>query len=142
MLTEADARESNAWHLCFRRQTISVNGEKGGKRGITAVDLEAEKIATEEIDPIKALTADSQKAKFDAATRASFDGKPFRGDRVVSGLDLWVDRSKTPFETVNSAWIAVNRTGTEKFLLGFGLFQNPTTQSPGTVVIYVKPVKG
>ncbi|MBC7017941.1 hypothetical protein, partial [Salmonella enterica] len=34
MLTTAEARASSAWHLCFRRQDISVNGEVGGPRGV------------------------------------------------------------------------------------------------------------
>src|SRR5262249_35710635 len=38
MLTAADARASQAWHLCFRRQDISVNGEVGGPRNVGAID--------------------------------------------------------------------------------------------------------
>ncbi len=142
MLTEIEARASSAWHLCFRRQSISVNGEKGGPRGITAVDLEEDKMTGENIDAVKALTAASQKSKFDSANYASFAGRTFRGDRVISGLDQWVDRTKTPFLPVDSAWVVVDQAGTQKYLLGFAPFENPTTRSPGTVVMYVKPVKG
>jgi hypothetical protein len=143
MLTPDAARASAAWHLCFRRQSISVNGESGGPRGVGAVDLSADQVATEELEPIKALTAESAKPKFDAATTASFAGKAFRGDRIVSAFgDAWVDRKVLPFAPANAAWLVVNASGKQKFLLGIGAFEKPTTKSPGVVVMRVKPVKG
>jgi hypothetical protein len=143
MLTPEAARTSNAWHLCFRRQTISVNGELGGPRGVGAVDLEADKVAAETIDALKALTGDTERARFDAVTAASFDGKTFRGDRVISGFgDSWMNTKVSPIEPAYSAWLVVSASGKEKFLVGFSSFESPTTKSPGTVVMRVKPVKG
>jgi len=142
-LTPEAARASSAWHLCFRRQSISVNGEIGGPRGIVAVDLGAENVSRDTIDAIKSLTAESEKPKFDAATVASFDGKVFRGDRVVSGFgDAWTDRTASTIKPANAAWLVVSADGKQKVLVGFEAFENPTTKSPGTVVMRIKPVKG
>jgi hypothetical protein len=137
------ARTSTVWHLCFRRDSISVNGGIGGPRGVNAVDLDADKTAGETADGVKAKTADSEKAAFDAALAASFDGKTFRGDRVVSAFsDTWIDATKSPLAPANAAWLVQDAAGTQKFLLGFTSFQSPTSKSPGTVVVRVKPVKG
>ena len=56
-LTLKAAHASSAWHLCFRRDKISVNGELGGPRGVTAVDLDADATASETIEKIKLRTA-------------------------------------------------------------------------------------
>ncbi len=143
MLTPEAARASSAWHLCFRRQSIGVNGEIGGPRGIGAVDLGADKVSSKTLDAVKASTAESEKPRFDAVTAASFDGKVFRGDRVVSGFeDAWIDRSVAPIKPANAAWLVVSADGQQKVLLGFGAYENSTTKSPGTVVMRIKPVKG
>lgn len=143
MLTPDAARAASAWHLCFRRQSISVNGESGGPRGIGAVDLTADKVPGETIDAVKALTGDSEKSTFDVVNAGAFDGRVFRGDRIVSGFgDGWIDRKTSPLGPGNAAWIVVSADGKQKFLLGFRAFENPTTKSPGTVVMRIKPVKG
>jgi hypothetical protein len=141
--TPASARASKDWHLCFRRATISVNGEIGGPRGVTAVDLFSEQTATESVATLEKLTAESELAKFDAVTRASFDGKAFRGDRVVSGFgDTWIDRTASPLAPAYAAYLVVGADGQQKFLVAFAAFEAPTTTSPGTVVMRIKPVKG
>jgi len=84
MLSPTEAQASSAWHICFRREAISVNGEKGGPRGVTAVDFEGDNTAIEKVDDVSARTAEGEAAKFDAITAASFDGQTLRGDRVVS----------------------------------------------------------
>ncbi len=141
MLTPEQARTSSSWHLCARRQSISVNGEFGGPRNTGAVDLEADKIATEAVAEVMERTAESEKAKFDAITLSAFDNKVFRGDRVVSGIgDRWIDRTKSPIEPSTEAWLVVDSSNARKYLLGFSAFQSPTTTSPGTVVMHVKPM--
>lgn len=143
MLTPDAARASTAWHLCFRRDSISVNGESGGPRGITAVDLDADKTAGETVSALVAKTADGEKAAFDAALATSFDGRTWRGDRVVSAFsDKWIDPVRSPLAPANAAWLVQDAAGTKKFLVGFISFQNPTPKSPGTVVVRIKPVKG
>jgi hypothetical protein len=141
LLTPDAALNSTAWHLCFRRQSVGVNGEIGGPRGVGAVDLDADKVATEALDDVKARTAESEKPKFDAADGSSFDGKAFRGDRIVSGFaEAWLDRTKSPIEPAFAAWLVVEASGTRKFLLAAAGLDSPTEKSPGTVVLRVKPV--
>lgn len=142
MLTADASRASHAWHLCFRRASISVNGEIGGPRGVGAVDLEAAAVATETVAEVQTRTSQSRQAPFDGATKASFDAKVFRGDRIVSAFgDAWIDRTKTPIVPANAAWLVVDAAGKQKHRIGFKSFEGPTTTSPGTVVMRIKPAK-
>jgi hypothetical protein len=148
MLTPADARASTAWHLCFRRDSISVNGEMGGPRGITAVDLESDQVAAETVTSVKTLTADSRRAAFDAANASSFAGRTFRGDRIVSAFnDRWLESAppgggaSAATKPKNAAWLVQEASGAQKHLFGFARFENATAKSPGTIVARVKPVK-
>jgi hypothetical protein len=142
MLTPDAARASNAWHLCFRRQTISVNGELGGPRGIGAIDLEADKTASETLGMLQMRTPESERSRFDAVTAAAFEGKVLRGDRVISGFgDGWVDSRSAGKRPAYATWLAVEASGNQKHLIAFSSFEVPTSKSPGTVVMFTKPVK-
>jgi len=143
MLTPDEAQQSSAWHLCFRRASIMVNGEVGGPRGVGAVDLGANGIAGETLDAIKARTRDGMMPAFEAVTDSSFEGKVFRGDHVVSGFgDKWIDRTPSAVEPAFAAWLVRDATGRQKFLVAFTSFEAPGLQSAGVVVMRVKPVKG
>ena len=142
MLTPVEARTSSAWHLCFRRQDISVNGEEGGPRGVGAVDFDADKTANEKLADIVQLTPESELARFDAITAASFDGETLRGDRVVSAFSgLWTQRGVTPPAPGKFAWLVVGADGKKRYLVGFPTFEGATATSPGTVVMRVKAAK-
>lgn len=142
MLSPEEARASSAWHLCFRRDAVTVNGEIGGPRGVVAVDLDADARASETVDSVMERTAEGEEPAFDAAALASFDGKVFRGDRIVTAFsDRWIDATKAPIAPVSAAWIAREAAGTQKFLLGFAAFEAPTSASPGVVDLRIKPVK-
>jgi len=142
MLLPAEAATSTAWHVCFRRQSITVNGELGGPRGVAAVDLDVESSKAETASALEAKTPESERARFDAVNADSFVGKAFRGDRIVSGFgELWVDRKVTPVIPAYAAWLVVGRDG-KKYLLGFRAFDGATATTPGTVVMRIKPVKG
>lgn len=143
MVSPAEARASRAWHLCFRRSSISVNGELGGPRGVTAVDLDAAGTAAETLDVVRARTAETERARFDAVGPAAFDGAVLRGDRVVSAFgDAWLDRKRAPLAPTSAAWLVQDAAGDQKYLVGFAAFESPTTTSPGTIVMRIKPVKG
>lgn len=143
MLTPAAALASTEWQLCFRRANITVNGETGGPRGVMAFDLEGSDTATEPLASVEQLTSDGEKPLFDRTNASAFDGKAFRGDHVVSVFsDAWIDTTQTPIVPKTGAWLVVDATGNQKYLLAFTGFENPTTQSPGTVVMRIKPVKG
>lgn len=142
MFTAAEARASSAWHLCFRRQDISVNGGEGGPRGVTAIDFDAEKTATETADVVSARTPESEQAAFDAVNAASFDGKTLRADGVVSAFTgLWTKNGANPAAPGSSAWLVVGADGKQHYLVGFSAFEGATATSPGTVVMRVKTVK-
>jgi hypothetical protein len=133
MLAPEAARASRDWHLCLRRQTISVNGGIGGPGEVGAVDLQAGH--AEDLATVMQRTAETERARFEAVTAADFEGKRFEGDRVVSGFgDAW--------SSSVASWLVVDATGKQKFLVGFGAFENRTTKSPGTVVMWIKPVSG
>jgi hypothetical protein len=138
-LTAAEARASSAWHLCFRRQDVAVNGESGGPRGVGAVDLDADRTAAEKLDEVAARTPESELARFEAVTAASFDGRSFRGDRVISAFtDLWTKRGAAPPAPEQAAWVVVGADGRSRYLVGFARFEGASTTTPGTVVMRVK----
>jgi hypothetical protein len=141
MLSAAEARTSSAWHLCFRRQDISVNGESGGPRGIGAVDFDADKTATEKLTDVVDRTPESELGRFDAVTADRFAGETFRGDRIVSAFSgLWTARASPPAPG-KFAWLVVGGDGKSRYLLGFSRFEGATDASPGTIVMRVKPAK-
>lgn len=141
-LTPTEARASSAWHLCFRRQDISVNGELGGPRNVGAVDFDADKTAAETITEVVARTPESEAARFDAINADSFANQTLRGDRIVSAFSgLWTERGATPLKPGPSAWLVVGADGKSRYLVGFPRFDNATATSPGSVVMRVKAVQ-
>lgn len=143
MLTPAAAALSSAWHLCFRRSAIRVNGEAGGPRGVGAVDLDEAKNASETVAGAQALTPASELARFEAAGPDSFAGRAFHGDRVVNAFtDTWLDSSKSPPTPRKGAYLVVAASGKRKFLVAFTSFSGSTSSSPGRVVVRIKPVEG
>ena len=142
MLTPAEARASTAWHICFRRQDISVNGEVGGPRGVGAVDLDAAKTATDTLADVVAKTAESEQARYDAVNSAALAGLPYRGDRVVSAFGtLWLEKGASPVAPAKSAWVVYGADGKSKYLVGFARFKGASATNPGTIVMRAKSVK-
>jgi hypothetical protein len=142
MFSPAEARASSAWHICFRRQDISVNGEVGGPRGVGAVDLDAAKSAMETLTEVVNKTPESELARFNGVTDASMAGQTFRGDRVVSAFGtLWLDRTGPVVAPAKSAWLVIGADGKANYLVGFSRFDNATATSTGTIVMRVKSVK-
>lgn len=142
MLAPSAARTSMAWHLCFRRENISVNGEVGGPRGVGAVDLDGSKSPSETLSDTINKDENNQRPAFDAVNAAALAGQPFRGDRVVSAFGtLWLERGASPIKPApGSAWVVFGADG-KNYLLGFARFDGATATSPGTVVMRVKSVK-
>jgi hypothetical protein len=133
-----------AWHLCFRRDHVSVNGGLGGPRGVGAVDLSAGDTANETLDEVMKRTAGSEKARFDAVTHATLaDAKVvYHGDRIVSVFsDAWIDPAATPLAPVSASWLVLSADGATNDLIAFQSFEGPTSKSPGTVKLRVKKVK-
>lgn len=142
MKTPDEARAASDWHLCFRRDAISVNGERGGPRGVGAVDLDAALTDDETLAEVQTRTPESERARFDAVTAASFEGKTFRGDRVVSVFgDAWLDRAGPQPRPAYAAWLVQTSDGKRKVLVGFARFEGATAAAPGTIVLRAKPLR-
>lgn len=142
LLTPTEARNSTAWHLCVRRQEISVNGELGGPRGVKAVDLDARQSATEKLTDIVAKTPESELPRFNAVDAKALTGQPFRGDRVVSAFgSLWLEHDTVPPAPARNAWLVVGADSKSKYLVGFARFDGATPSNLGSVVMRVKSVK-
>lgn len=143
MLSPAEAVKSAAWHLCFRREVISVNGELGGPRGVTAVDLHAAETPFETAAELEARTPASELGRFDAATfEAMSDSKlAYRGDRVVSIFsDQWVDPTTSPPQPLPATWVVLAAGGERRFMVSFTAFEGSAEGSPGKVSARVRPV--
>lgn len=144
-LAPNDAATSMDWHLCFRRETVAVNGELGGPRGVTAVDLDASKSPSETVDNLAGKTPESELAHFNEVMfeALSDPGLGYRGDRVVSIFaDQWLAAGGPPKAPSAATWVVVHAAdGERRALITFPRFQGPSDASPGEVVIQVKPVK-
>lgn len=145
MLTPDQALGSSAWHLCFRRDNVSVNGELGGPRGVTAVDVDAASLNQEEtVAEVKVRTADSELPRFDATdnTALSDPALVYRGDRIVSAFGTrWYDASKSPREPRPVSWHVVASDGEGIFLLVFERFEGATDVTPGRIDMRIKRVR-
>lgn len=142
-LTPPDALKSTAWHLCFRRSEIAVNGDAGGPRGVLAVDLDADKTKGETLDEVKQKTADSELARFNAVDYATLSapGLVYRGDRIVTAFsDMWMQQDANPKAPKDAAWYVIGPDGTSKFLLRFEAFEGSNALTPGKVTMRVKSV--
>lgn len=134
VLSPAEALASAGWHLCVRRDSVQVNGGISGPRGVTAVDLDAS-TQTESLDAVKGLTAEGEAARFEAAGAASFEGKAFRGDRIVSAFsDKWMGPPAT--------WLVQDAGGAKKYFLQFTHIRRSETGTPELVTARVKPLEG
>lgn len=141
-LKPSELGTSKAWQLCFRRETVSVNGELGGPRGVTAVDLDAE--ANETIEQVQAKTKDTELPRF-GATGAKELNDPkltYRGDHVVTAFtDHWLEPGQTPPAPREASWYVIGADGQSQYVLKFNKFESPGKDTPGTVIMRVKPVQ-
>jgi hypothetical protein len=144
-LTPKAALESPSWDLCFRRDSVSVNGGLGGPGGVTAVDLDAAETEGETLDAIKVLTPEAKEASFDAVSFATLTapGLQYRGDRVVSAFtDAWVDSSpEPPTLSHDSTWLVIGADGKSRYLLGFMALESSTAEAAGAVVMRIQQVR-
>jgi hypothetical protein len=141
LLSPEEASASSAWDLCFRRDSISVNGELGGPGGVTAVDLQ--KDANEPLGDVKALTVAAATARFDAVDATALEAPllEYRGDHATSAFSSkWADLAADPPVPVTSAaWLVVAADGRARYLVGFDGFEGATTEAPGTIDLFVHP---
>ncbi len=140
-LTSEAAHVSNDWHLCARRDTLSVNGGVSGPRNVTSADLDVAKTAGELLGDVRSLTESSTTAAFEAVTRASFVGATFVPDGIVSAFrDLWVDRSGAPPTRGNGAWLVQGGVSEQKYLVAFPELHGATEATPTRITLSIKKV--
>jgi hypothetical protein len=143
-LAPKDAAQSSAWHLCFRRETISVNGELGGPRGVGAVDLEGALTPSETVEGLAGKTAASELPRFDAVTYEALSGGglAWRGDRIVSIFaDQWAEPAASPPAPVPATWVVVHAAdGEARSLVTFSRFEGATAATPHEIIMRVRPV--
>lgn len=145
MLSPAEAREETAWHVCFRRSLISVNGELGGPGAVRGADLDEDETSSETLEQVKARTAESEQARFDAVDYDAISDPaiPYRGDHIVTAFSgRWLDpESDPPAPAKDLAWLVRGADGESRFVAVIERFDGATESSPGRVVMRVKPVK-
>jgi hypothetical protein len=131
-LTPAEAVESDAWHLCFRREGIAVNGGVAGPRGMQAVDLQGALTADETEAELKARTAASEKELFDAQDFAALSDPSldYRPDGIVTAFaQRWLEPGSDPLALNDSVWLVVGADGASKYLMRFSdLSGDPATE--------------
>jgi hypothetical protein len=141
-LTPAEARASSVWHLCFRRDAISVNGGFGGPRGVTALDFDAAASASETVAELRSRTAESELARFDAigALELSDPSVSFSGDGLVSAFsERWLLRSQPP-APAPGVWLVLGADGASHYLVMFERFEGASDAGPGSVHLRLKAV--
>ena len=138
-LTPEQALGSQDWHLCFRRQNVSVNGGQSGPRGVEAADLQASEILRETLPVVKARTPASEAARWEEATHAQALRASFAADGVVSAFGgAWVDRSATPPVPTPTSWVVLGSDGVRRYRLRVDGFEGASASGPGVLLLRVR----
>ncbi|WP_437738374.1 HmuY family protein [Sorangium sp. So ce1335] len=145
MLTPAEARASTEWHVCFRRSLVTVNGELGGPGTARGADLQEQETRSEALADVKERTAESERARFDAADHQALTDPAvrYRGDHVATAFTgRWIEPgSSPPAPAKDSAWLVQSADGQSRFVALFERFEGATDASPGRVIMRVKQVE-
>jgi hypothetical protein len=144
LLTPDEAALEDTWQLCFRRDTIAVNGGRSGPRGVAAVDLQSAQTAHETEEEILARTAESELAGFDATDFAALDqpGLGWREDGVVTAFaERWLEPGSDPLALSDTVWFVIAADGAGRYLLQLDdLFGDPAT-GKATLSLRAKSVR-
>lgn len=119
-LTPKEAAASDAWHVCFRREAIAVNGGLSGPRSMAAVDLQADTTADETESEIQKRTAETEQPRFDAVDFAALsdDALSYRPDGVVTAFgQRWLEPGSDPLALSDDVWLVIAADGKAKYLL-------------------------
>ncbi|WP_437683576.1 HmuY family protein [Sorangium sp. So ce131] len=147
MLTPEEARASTAWHVCFRRSLITVNGELGGPGKTRGADLQDAETADEDKDlaAVMQRTAESEAARFEAIgyDTVADPAIPYRGDHIATAFTgRWLEPGSTPPAPAKDvAWLIQGADGQSRFVLLVDGFEGATASSPGRVSLRVKQVE-
>lgn len=143
-LTPSEARSSQDWQLCFRREAIAVNGGRSGPRGVAAVDLQANETAQETEADIQTRTAESEQELFADLDYTALNDETlvYREDGVVTAFaERWLVPGSSPAELSDSVWLVIGADGASKYLLRFSELSGDPGREPATLRIEAKPVR-
>jgi hypothetical protein len=144
LLRPDDASESDAWHLCFRREAVSVNGGRSGPRGVESVDLQAADSPNETEKEIQARTAASELAVFEAVDFDTLDDDAlgWRVDGVATAFaDLWLEPGSEPLALSDTVWLVVAADGVTKHLVKLEDLQGDPATEQATLGLRAKRVR-
>jgi len=143
-LTPAEAVTSEAWQLCFRRESISVNGGLSGPRDMQAVDLQAAATADETEMDVEQRTADSEQKAFDDVDYAALTDPTlaYAADGVVTAFaQRWLEPGSEPLALSDSVWLVIGADGASKYLMQFSDLSGDPATGPATLSLQAKSVK-
>jgi len=142
-LTPNQAQKSLDWDICFQRESISVNGDRGGPGDVTGVDLQAGDTDDETIALVKKRTAASEEPRFDDTDEATLASPEleYHGDGVTSAFTgKWVELgTDPPAPRPATAFIVRAADGKSRYLVAVDSFDGATRDTPGTVTLTVVP---
>lgn len=143
-LTPAEAAASEAWHLCFRREGIAVNGGLSGPRGVEAVDLQGDATLTETEAEVRARTADSELPLFDGVDYAALSDPAL--DWIADGVATafgrrWLSPGSDPAELSDHVWLVVAADGASKYLLKFESLSGDLGNDEASLSLRAKAVR-
>jgi hypothetical protein len=144
MLRPDQAAVSNDWHLCFRRETIAVNGGISGPRGIAAVDLQAAATPNETEKEIRARSAESELATFEAVHFAelSDEALSWKEDGIATPFaERWLEPGSEPLAPSDSVWFVIAADGAGKYLIRFESLSGDPAVEQASLALRVKPVR-
>jgi hypothetical protein len=142
-LSPAEAAADSSWDLCFRRDSISVNGGVGGPGGVAAVNLDAAAIATETIEEVMARTSESELDLLEGTTLAELEAPTleYKGDGLITAFtDFWT-KAGSPPEPAEHVWVVRASDGTSRFVVAFDAFDGATEEIPGTIHARVRALQ-
>ena len=143
-LTPAEAASSDAWQLCFRRESIAVNGGLSGPCGMLAVDLQSAQTADETAMEIQALTAASQQKRFDDVDFATLTDPTlaYSADGVVTAFaKRWLEPGSDPLALSESVWLVIGADGASKYLMQLSDLSGDPAVEQATLSLQAKRVK-
>lgn len=143
VLTVTEGASSSDWHLCFRRDRVSLNGGLSGPRGVEAADLDASQTAAETLPALQKKTAESELGRFDAVTYASLTAPAvaYHGDDQIRSAftDQWLASGPGPLSPEPGTWLVAGASGA-RHLVRFPRFEGATASSPGAVELHQRPL--
>ncbi|RYZ05251.1 MAG: hypothetical protein EOO73_20760 [Myxococcales bacterium] len=141
-LTPAEAAKSKDWHLCFRREAISVNGGLSGPRGVSAVDLQAQLTIEETEAEIQSRTAESEQRAFEQTDWNALSGAEYQEDGAVTAFGRrWLEPGSEPLAVSDAVWLVLGADGARKFLVRFSDLSGDPAEGAAEVTVEAKAVR-